>query len=334
MLMTSSSEQRFGLVSGAVVRVGPEMFNPVSRDSGMASESKWSVAVFGVLAGVFLGGTLARWRSREILAGSPAVLDDPRQGTDADKKGAVPSSLEPLSAEVLKERTVEIFPVGYLTLMAIIQGAAFATLFLTIQQERLFADKWSLHTWLGLGQSLATGLTIVIVTHEYLLLTLMARWVPTVFDTLIPYLLGFGEIWMAIATGQRTSWWAALASLCAVAVFAFWHTRTRTMPDAFGQRPALYQRHRRHLKIQIATCSIMMLASIAAALLNSYGICPELLNIGMTSGVTLMGACVLIMGALDQNKLYDAYSVTRWTWSRSWHRSTRSVQKSKGSPNG
>lgn len=50
----------------------------------------------------------------------------------------------------------------------------------------------------------------------------------------------------------------------------------------------------------------MMLASIAAALLNSYGIYPELLNIGMTSVVTLMGASVLIMDALDQNKLYDA----------------------------
>ena len=301
----------------------------------MASESTWPAAVLGVLAGVFLGGMLARQRSREMLGGPPAVLDDDlRQEAGADKKGVVPSSLEPLSAGVLKERTVEIFPVGYLTLMAIIQGAAFATLFLTIQQEKIFADSWSPHTWLGLVQSLATGLTIVIVTHEYLLLTLMVRWVPTAFDTLIPYLLGFGEIWMAIATGQRTSWWAALASLCAVAVFAFWHTRSRIMPDAFGQRPVLYQRYRRHIKMQIVTCSIMMLASTAAALLNFYSICPELLNIGMTSGVTLMGVYVLITGARSQNKVYDAYDVTRWTWSRSWRLSTHSVQNSRGSPNG
>jgi hypothetical protein len=46
--------------------------------------------------------------------------------------------------------------------MAIIQGAAFAALFIIIQQDGLFAHGWTLHAWLALGQSLATGLTVVI----------------------------------------------------------------------------------------------------------------------------------------------------------------------------
>jgi hypothetical protein len=166
----------------------------------MARESKWCAAVFAVLAGVFLGATLARQRDREMPGGSPPVLEDgPRPGMDADSEDAVPAAIEPLSAGLLKTRVVDIFPVGYLTLMAIIQGAAFAALFITIQQDGLFAHGWTLHAWLALSQSLATGLTVAIVTHEYLLLKVVVRWVPTIFDTLIPYLLGFGEIWMAVA---------------------------------------------------------------------------------------------------------------------------------------
>jgi hypothetical protein len=298
----------------------------------MASESKWCAAGFALLAGVFLGATLARQRGREMPTGSPPVLAvGSRRGIDAGSENAVSAALEPLTEKRLKERVAEIFSVGYLTLMAIIQGAAFAALFLTIQQERLFADRWSLHACLALSQSLATGLTVVIVTHEYLMLTVAVRWVPTIFDTLIPYLLGFGEIWMAIATGQRTSWWAALATLCAVAVFAFWHTRARTVPGAFSDKHTLYKRNRSYIMTQIALCSAMLLVSIAAALLNSRRVCPDPLNIGMTLGVTLMGVCIIILGTLNQNKLYDEYGLPRLRWPRSLHRPTRSAQNCEGS---
>lgn len=303
----------------------------------MARESNWYAAVFAVLAGVFLGATLARQRGREMPGDSPLVLvpvDGPGPGMNADSEDAVPAAIEPLSAKVLKTRVVEIFPVGYLTLMAIIQGAAYAALFITIQQDGLLAHGWTLHAWLALVQSLATGLTVVIVTHEYLLLTVVVRWVPTVFDTLIPYLLGFGEIWMAVATGQRTSWWTALASLCAVAVFAFWHTRTRTVPGAFGDKPGLYQRQRRYITNQIVSCCVMLLISIAAALLNSYRVCPDPLNIGMTSVVTLVGVCIMILGTRYQNELYDEYRVPRWRWTHWSHRPTGSVQNCKRPPKG
>ena len=281
----------------------------------MARQSNWYMTVFAVLAGVFLGATLAKQRGREIPPGSPPVLaDGPGPEMDADSEYAPSAALEPLSAKLLKARIVDIFPVGYLTLMAIIQGAAFAALFITIQQDGLFAHRWTLHAWLALSQSLATGLTVVIVSHEYLLLTVVVRWVPTVFDTLIPYLLGFGEIWMAVATGQRTSWWTALASLCAVAVFAFWHTRTRTVPGAFGDRHDLHQRNRSYITEQIVSCCVMLLVSITAALLNYHRVCPELLNVGMTCGVTLIGVCILILGTRNQNDLYDKYRIPRWRW--------------------
>ena len=88
------------------------------------------------------------------------------------------------------------------------------------------------------------------------------------------------------------------------------------MPGAFGDRHVLYQRNRRYITTQIVFCSVMLLVSIAAALLNSHRICSDLLNISMTSAVTLMGVCILILGTRNQNKLYDEYRVPRWQWTR------------------
>jgi hypothetical protein len=280
----------------------------------MARGSKWHLAAFAVLAGASLGAVLAKQSNREIV-GSPSSgpTESQRSGKDADE-AAVPGVLQPLTAAVLKARVIDIFPVGYLTLMAIIQGAAFGLLFATIQLGRFFGPGWSLHTWLVLTQSFATGLTIVIVTHQYILLTVVVRWVPTISDTLIPYLLGFGEIWMARATGHSISWWTALSSLCAVAAFAFWHTRTKTMQGAFGNKHFIYQRQRKYIAKQMAFSIIMLLVSVTTAVLNSQRAFPALLNIGLTLGVTLLGVSILTLGARNQNKLYDEYRIPRWQW--------------------
>jgi hypothetical protein len=288
--------------------LGLILYGPLER--ALARLPNWRTAAFAVAAGMFLGAALVR-QNREMDDASPPVLADGQgTATDAYEEAASAGALEPLSADLLKARTIEIFPVGYLTLMAIIQGAAFGILF--IQQGQLFKQGWSPHAALTLTQSLATGLSIVIVTHEYILLTVMVRWAPTSSDTLIPYLLGFGEIWMAMAAGQGTSWWTALSSLCAVAAFAFWHTRTGTLQDAFAGKRFIYERDRKYLATQTVLCIVMMLISVAMALLNSRDASPAVLNIGLTLGVILIGIWVLLKGARNQNQLYDSYHVPRW----------------------
>jgi hypothetical protein len=275
----------------------------------MARGSEWYPAVFAVLAGALIGAVLVKQNNREIV-GSPSSgpTESHEPGIDADETSA-PGVLQPLTAAVLKARVIEIFPVGYLTLMAIIQGAAFGLLFVAIGQGHFFGTRWSPDTWLALTQAFATGLTIVIVTHQYLLLTVVVRWAPTISDTLIPYFFGFGEIWMATAIGHSISWWAALSSLCVVAVFAFWHTRTRTKRGAFGNRPFIYRRQRKYSAIQIAFSIVMMLVSITAALLNYQRTLSALFNISLTLGVTLIGVSILALGARNQNKLYDDYCI-------------------------
>lgn len=156
-------------------------------------------------------------------AGSGRILETPGSPPIPSASDASPGAL---TREGLEARLEELFSVGYLTLTAIIQGAAFGLLFLSVQPQ-LASFTWSAHTATVLVQAFATAMAIVIVTQEYLLLTQIARWTSTIFDTLIPYLLGFGEIWMALATGHSTSWWIALCSLCGGAVLAFSYTANR-----------------------------------------------------------------------------------------------------------
>jgi hypothetical protein len=208
---------------------------------------------------------------------------------------------------------VELFPIGYLTLVAIIQGAAFGLLFLTLQSQ-LTPLVWSAHTAMTLTQAIATGLTIVIVTHEYLLLTVDARWVPTVFDTLIPYLLGLSEIWMAISTGHPISWWIAMSSVCLTAILAFSHTRIRSARSAarLGLTEKSRAVHQRSVLTQALLSVVMLAPSVTLVFLNHLGICPIWLNISMTWGVVMIGVLVLGVGEHDQNALYDEYGIQRW----------------------
>ena len=308
--------------------------------------SKWRAAAFAMLAGVLLGLAAARradaylpavqateeydgptGRPRSLLVillgrstrrvcgigfGRPAMVSV-GAGKSAARHHSPPSpgALEPLSAAVLKRRVIEIFPIVYSTLMAIIQGAAFGLLFLSVVPQFL-NHAWSLDTATLLTQAFATGLTLVIVTHEYLLLVMVGRWVPTVLDTLIPYLLGFGEIWMAMAAGHSASWWTALSALCVVAVFAFWHTRARITKDSFGNDEDLYAHNRHAITVQIALCAIMLISSMTVALLNWQHVCPKPLNIGLTCGVTFIGIVVLAWGERNQNLFYDRYFLPRW----------------------
>ncbi len=219
------------------------------------------------------------------------------------------AAFDPLTPEVLKARVIELFPIGYLTLMAIIQGAAFALLFTSVAPQ-LTPLVWSAHIALVLTQAFATALTIVIVTQEYLLLTVAVRWVPTVFDTLIPYLLGFGEIWMALSTGHSASWWIGLSSLCAGAVLAFSYTKIRYTER--GLTKESHDQHQRTVMIQSVLSIIMLMPGVALAVLNYFHLCPISLNIALTIGVTIVGVFILALGEHDQNELYDEFTLPRW----------------------
>jgi hypothetical protein len=82
---------------------------------------------------------------------------------------------------------------------------------------------------------------VVVVTHRYVILTIMLRRMPTFFDTLIPYTLGLGEIGAAQLVGTIMAWWASILFFALSAIGVYAHSRIRTKPAVFGSStPPLY----------------------------------------------------------------------------------------------
>ena len=213
-------------------------------------------------------------RCRCVLTGDPEYAAGKTYVEEASHSAA---ALGPLNAKELRARLIELFPIAYLTLVAIIQGAAFGLIFVQVGlQSQLKSFTWSAHTAMTLTQAFATALAIVFVTHEYLMITIVLRWETTVWDTLIPYCLGSGELWMALATGHITSWWIALAVLSGSAVLAFLYTQTRStgpgQPGKSSSQAVLVAIKGREGKMsgQVYLALLMLIFSITFAFLNYF----------------------------------------------------------------
>jgi hypothetical protein len=74
------------------------------------------------------------------------------------------------------------------------------------------------------SQALVTIVGIIIVTHKYIATAAMVRWNPTTLDTLVPYLIGLGEISAALMIGHQSSWWFAISFWLLTAIFVQGHT--------------------------------------------------------------------------------------------------------------
>jgi hypothetical protein len=181
--------------------------------------------------------------------------------------------------------------------------------FLGVQQH-LTVLAWSDGTVTLLVQAFASALSVVIITHMYLRLTAVMRWVLTIFDTLIPYLLGSGEIWMALAAGHSTSWWAALSWLSLVGTFAFSYTKIRTTQAVFGTGRETFERQHRWLALAVILCLLILLPSGSLALLNYLRACPPWLNICMVFWVTIIGVFLIAQAERQARKLYGEYGLS------------------------
>lgn len=288
----------------------------------MENRPRLQVIALALITGIIAGAAIARRTGQQSavpvvfasgIDGSEKfhrfkmVAPDPipRKPTDAPAD----DSIELLSAKLLRERIVDVFPDGYLAIIAIIQGAAFGLLFI-VAQQKLSNHPSKLHTAMILAQVLYEVVAIVMVTHLYLLLTTTLRWTPTILDTLIPYALGSGELFLALFTGQNSQWWLAMSAFSLASVFAFWNTRSRMTFGIFGkEKKAVYERHRKALKGQILYCMIMLVGSLSVAMLNIYGICPPWLNVALACGVAICGIAIGLFGERAQRRIYGEYEI-------------------------
>lgn len=208
-----------------------------------------------IVASLSLGAGYAYWLKRRPVSRSAQTPES------TDDSAPI---VEPLTMRVISRRIDDVFREGYLTLLAIIQGVALG-LFLTSMYMHWQADSG---TWVKLRlatQGAAVLGAIIVVTHRYIVLMVLVRWIPTFFDTLIPYLLGVGEISASITLGSDVGWWASVAFYSLSAAICYIYSRRRTSVNFFQNTPGIYLRFRKVSRLAIVL--LLMLFGISALLI-------------------------------------------------------------------
>lgn len=225
--------------------------------------------------------------------------------------------LEALTTEILRKRTVDIFPAGYLTVMAIIQGVALGLLL----QQLLGAGGVfeSQHPVILISQGIASFLAIVVASYEYLWFTTIMRWTPTFLDTLVPYLLGVAEIVPVLLLGRFRWWWICTVVLFAVGGLAFWHTIWRSSPGMFEDpRPAAQSSHGSHpgypgllrlLWKLVGSCAAMTVVGVVIYILMINVRVPSWTDAVLPWIVTLSASVIVLLSELSLRKFYRGYSL-------------------------
>ncbi len=273
------------------------------------------VAVAAVI-GFAVGASWTHMRARDTessglslgdhdVAFQPGPAPEQRLPQPASSPTRLALAIEPLSPDVLMRRVADVFPAGYLTIIAIIQGVALGAAIVTSQQQ-LLGQRGIIDDLIVEVQALGVFAAIVIITHRYFVLTVNSRWTPTIFDTLIPYALGVGEISTALLIGRNTAWWTAVSVVFLIAVGAFAHTYIRQ------SRTPLPGSFRESLASRIFWCGSLLAYSTAVTILSANNIGPRWLYVIFPSTVTIGAIAVAFIGERSQNRLYDAYGIPRW----------------------
>ena len=227
------------------------------RESRMKQKSCVRAVVGVVMTGVAIR---VIWTHMDLKARAPGL---------PDQSGESAGIIEPLTLAGLGQRVGDVYREGYLTVLAIIQGVAFGIL-LTDAEGQWVRHADPLYRAKVVMQAAAVLIAIIVVTHRYILLTVIGRWIPTTFDTIIPYALGVGEIGASLAIGRNLSWWASVGFFSLAGVSSFVHSRIRMSATSFGSIPQLYSRFRRITTTAIISLSLLAVTSAAMVAVSAY----------------------------------------------------------------
>ena len=128
----------------------------------------------------------------------------------ARQSSAERESPDPVSLRVLLSRIEDNFATAYQTMTAIIQGVALVIL-VTTSAHAVFGGAPGSQVAIAASQAVTVFVIIIVTTDQYFQLAAATRWLPTTFDTAIPYLIGVGEAIAALSLGDNTRWWGSIA---------------------------------------------------------------------------------------------------------------------------
>lgn len=149
----------------------------------------------------------------------------------------------------MRRRALNQFPMVLLTLVSIIQALALELMWGKISSGGDYLWEWNVDVLVAWGTISVTLLGILQVWILYATLVIGFNWLPTLRDSILPFVLGIVEFTMISLVGPEFSalWLYALASLFLfgnyVAHISF--RRARVEPDNYaffrGREPATWQ---------------------------------------------------------------------------------------------
>jgi hypothetical protein len=130
---------------------------------------------------------------------------------DAKNKKPIAVQKRELYNEIL-----ESFPTYYITFISIIQVTTFTYLIVMVQQKFIASTENSLNNSTFLLLTLATFLVLIEIWYEYMMGSLSMRWIPKIWDAILPFFLGIAELLMIIylSNGNIPGWYFAMGMVC------------------------------------------------------------------------------------------------------------------------
>lgn len=193
----------------------------------------------------------------------------------AQQSNAERESPDPLSLRVLFSRIEDNFATGYQTMTAIIQGVALVVL-VTTSARAVFGGPSGSQVAIAASQAVTVFVIIIVTTDQFFQLAAATRWLPSTFDTAIPYLVGAGEATAALSLGDNTRWWGSIAWSLLAGTIVFWHNAVRATPQGFEGVEEYYRhfvrgvRRSRDLCAALGACAVALAVTSALADLSPW----------------------------------------------------------------
>ena len=238
---------------------GPDAAVRAKRRSRTVIAAAVSLVVGALLLRFLRAGGDARTREQ---IGRPTIVAAPDGGAERE-------SPDPVSLRVLFSRIEDNFATGYQTMTAIIQGVALVVL-VTTSAHAVFGSTSSSQVAAAASQAVAVFVIIIITTDQFFQLAAATRWLPSTFDTAIPYLAGAGEAIAALSLGDNTRWWGSISWTLLAGAIAFGHSAVRATPEGFEGIDDYYRHFvrdtRRNRNLCAALCAYAAALAITSAL--------------------------------------------------------------------
>jgi len=182
--------------------------------------------------------------------------------------GAERASPDAHSLRVLFRRIEDNFATGYQTMTAIIQGVALVVL-VTTAAHAVFGGGSGSQVATAASQAVTVFVIIIVTTDQFFQLATATRWLPSTFDTAIPYLIGAGEAVAAVSLGDDTRWWGGIAWSLLAGTIAFWHSALRATPNGFEGIEDYYQHFVQDVRRSGGICAGLCVYAVALSVTSA-----------------------------------------------------------------